>query len=77
MWPDGVSNSGFHFLIDYVISVRDTEKLAEISHLQYLYPSYNVCFYRPSLTCMQKYGHGQGMHQSDLGADVLVVPDGF
>ena len=27
----------------------------------------------------KKYGHGQGTHQSDLGADgdVLVVPDDF
>ena len=30
-------------------------------------------------TCIQKYGHGQGMHRSDLGADgdFLVVPDDF
>ena len=30
-------------------------------------------------TCIQKYGHGQGTHQSDLGADgdVLVVPMTF
>ena len=27
--PDGVSNSRFHFLIGYVISVRDTEEFAE------------------------------------------------
>ena len=32
-WPDGVSSSGFHFLIGYVISVRDTKEFAEISHL--------------------------------------------
>ena len=30
MRPDGASNSGFHFLIGYVISVRDTSELAEI-----------------------------------------------
>ena len=29
MWPDGVFNSGFHFLVCYVISVRDTEEFAE------------------------------------------------
>ena len=29
----------FHFLIGYVISVRDTEEFAETSHLQRLYPS--------------------------------------
>ena len=77
--PDGVSNSGFHFLIGYVISVRDTEEFAETSHLQCLYPSFNVCCYGPRFTCIQKYGHGQGTHQSDLGADgdVLVVPDDF
>ena len=74
----GGSNSGFHFLIDYVISVQDTEEFAETSHLQCLYP-FNVCCYGPRFTCIQKYGHGQGTHQSDLGADgdVLVVPDDF
>ena len=76
---DGVSNSGFPFLIGYVISVRDTEEFAETSHLQSLYPSFNVCCYGPRFTCIQKYGHGQGTHQSDLGADgdVLVVPADF
>ena len=39
MRPNGVSNSGFHFLIGYVISVRDTEEFAETSHLQCLHPS--------------------------------------
>ena len=34
-----VSNSGFPFLIGYVISVRDTEEFAETSHLQCLCPS--------------------------------------
>ena len=38
MWPDGVSSSGFHFLIGYVISVRDTEEFAETSHLHCLQP---------------------------------------
>ena len=38
MRPDSVSISGFHFLICYVISVRDTEKFAEASHLQCVYP---------------------------------------
>ena len=75
--PDGVSNSGFHFLIDYVISVRDTEEFAETSHLQCLYPSFNVCCYGPRLTCTQKYGHGQETHQSGLAADGDVVPDDF
>ena len=42
MWPDGVSNSGFRFLIGYVISVRDTKEFVETSHLQCLYPSFNV-----------------------------------
>ena len=48
---------------------------AETCHLQYLYPSFNVCCYGPHFTCIQKYRHGQ----SDLGADgnVLVVPDDF
>ena len=36
---DGVFNSGFHFLVDYVISVQDTEEFAVASHLQCLYPS--------------------------------------
>ena len=31
--PMAFSSSGFHFLIGYVISVRDTEKFAETSHL--------------------------------------------
>ena len=77
--PDGVSNSGFHFLIGYVISVQDTKEFVETSHLQCLYPSFNVCCYGPRFTCIQIHGHGQGMHQSDLGADgdVLVVPDDF
>ena len=59
-----------------MISVRDTEEFAETSHLQCLYP-FNVCCYGPSFTCIQKYGHGQGTLQSDLGVDgdVLVVPD--
>ena len=43
MRPDGVSNSGIHFLIGYVISVRETEQFAETSHLECLYPSFNVC----------------------------------
>ena len=30
MRSDGVSISGFHFLIGYVISVRDTEEFAVI-----------------------------------------------
>ena len=57
-------SSNFHFLIDYV-----TEECTETSHLQCLYPSFNVCCYGPRFTCIQKYGHGQGTHQSDLGAD--------
>ena len=62
-----------------MISVRDTEEFAETSHLQCLYPSFNVCCYGPRFTCIQKYGHGQGTRQSDLGADgdALVVPDDF
>ena len=71
--PDGVSNSGFHFLIGYLISVQDTKEFAETSHLQYLYPSFNVCCYGPCFTCIRKYGHGQGMHQSHLGADEDVL----
>ena len=39
---DGVSNSGFHFLVGYVISVRDTQKFEETSHLQCLY-LFSVC----------------------------------
>ena len=60
-------------------SVQDTEEFAETSHLQCLYPSFNVGCYGSCFTCTQKYGHKQGMHQSDLGADgdVLVVPDDF
>ena len=77
--PDDVFNSGFHFFVGYVISVRDTKEFAEASHLSCLYPSFNVCCLSPHFTCMEKYGHDQGMHQSDLGADsdVLVVPDDF
>ena len=58
-----------------MISVRDTQKFAETSHFQCLYPSFNVCCYDLRFTCTQKYGHGQGTHQSDLGADgdVLVI----
>ena len=79
MRPDGVSNSGFHFLVGYIISVRDAQEFAETSHLQCLYASFNVCCYGPRFTRIQKYGHGQGTHQSGLGADgdVLVVPDDF
>ena len=78
MRPDGVSNSGFHFLSGYVISVRDAEEFVETPHLQRLYP-FNVYCYGPRFTCMQKYGHDQGTHLSDLGADgdVLVVPNDF
>ena len=49
----------------------------ETSHLQYLYPSFSVCCYGSRFTCIQKCGHGQGTHQSDLGADgdVPVVPN--
>ena len=77
--PNGVLNSGFHFFIGYLISVRDTKEFAETSHLQCLYPYFNVCFYGPHFTCIQKYGHDQGTHQSDLGADgdVLVIPNDF
>ena len=52
--PDGFSSSGFHFLIGYGISVRDTEEFAETSHLQCLYPSFNVCGYGPRFTCSQQ-----------------------
>ena len=45
--------SGFHFLIGYVISVRNTQEFAETSHLQCLYPSFNVCCYGPCFTCIQ------------------------
>ena len=64
MRPDGVSNSDFHFLIGYVISIRDTEEFAETSHLQCLYPSFNVYCYGPYVSHANKnnYGHGQGTH---------------
>ena len=39
-----------------VISVPFTEEFAETSHLQCLYPSFTVCCYGPSFTCIQKYG---------------------
>ena len=60
-----------------MISLRNAEEFAEASHLQCLYPSVNVCCYGLIFTCIQKYGHDQGMHQSALGADgdVLVIPD--
>ena len=79
MRPDDISNFGFHFLVDYVISVRDTKEFAETAHLQGLYPSFNVRWYGLRFTCIQIYRHGQGTHQSDLGADgdVLVVPNDF
>ena len=79
MRPNAVSNSGFHFLIGYAIFARDTEEFAESPHLHCLYPSFNVCCYGPCFTCIQKYGHDQGMHQSHLGADGdgLVVPNDF
>ena len=54
----------FHFLVGYVISIRDTEKFAEIFHLQCLCPSFNVCCYGPHFTYIQNYRHGQGTHQS-------------
>ena len=62
-----------------MIFVRDNEEFAETSNLRILYPSFNVCCYGPRFTCIQKYGHGQGTHQSDLGADgdVLVIPDDY
>ena len=76
-----VSNSGFQFLIGYVISVRDMEKFA----VTCLYPSFNVCCYGPRFTCIQKYGHGQGtmdqnsfLHCLQLNAPyswMLRVPD--
>ena len=65
------------FTSSLVITVGDTEEFEETSHLQCLYPSFNVCCYGPRFTCIQKYGHGQETHQSDLGANVLVVPDDF
>ena len=37
MRPDRVSSSGCHFLIGYVISVRDTEEVSETSYLQCLF----------------------------------------
>ena len=49
----GVSNSGFHFLIGYVISLGDTKEFAEKSHLQCLYLSFNVCCYGPHFTCIK------------------------
>ena len=76
---DGVSSSGVHFLIGYVISVRNTSEFAGTSHLQGLHPSFNVCCCGPHFTYIQKYGHDQGMHESVLGADgeIFVVPNGF
>ena len=81
--PDDHVTCLYHFslclFIGYVISVWDTKEVAETSHLQCLYPSFNVCCYGPRFTYIQKYVHGLGTHQSDLGADgdVLVVPDDF
>ena len=37
--------------------LRDTEEFTETSHLECLYPSFNVCCYGPRFTCMQKYEH--------------------
>ena len=75
MLPDGISYSGFHFLIGYVISVRDTEK--------HFIP--NACILLSMSAVMVhlshafKIGHGQGTHQFDLGADgdVFVVLNNF
>ena len=36
--PDGVFYSGFHFLVGYVISVRDNKEFVEVPHLQWMYP---------------------------------------
>ena len=42
IWPYGVSTCGFHFLISFMISVRDTEEFVETSHLYiYIY----ICIY--------------------------------
>ena len=62
-----------------MISVRDTEEFAETSHLQCLSLFLNICCYGSRFTCIRKYGHDQGMYQSDLGADgdVLVVRNDF
>ena len=68
-----IGSSRFHFIVGYVVSVRDTKEFEEASHLHCLYPSFNVCCYGPRLTCIQKHGHGQGTHLSDLGA--RIVPD--
>ena len=50
--------------------------VAEASHLQF-FQCLLLC--GPCFTCIQKYGHGQGTHQSDVGADgdVLVVLNDF
>lgn len=45
--PGGVSNSGLHYLVGYVISIKDTKEFAETSHPQCLYPSLNFSCYCP------------------------------
>ena len=45
----------------------------EISHIQCLYLSLNVCCYGPCFTCVQKYRHGQETHQSDLELKVMFL----
>ena len=48
----------------------------ETSHLQCLYP-FNVCCYGPRFTCKQKYGHGQGTHQSSfLKSHIIISQEG-
>ena len=74
---DGVSSSGFHFFIGFVISVLDTEEFAGNS-----YP--NACILSMSAAMAHvshAYMHGldQGKHQSGRVVDggVLVVPEDF
>ena len=42
MQSDGVSHSGFYYLIGCVISIRDTEEFEETSRIQCLYPVVHV-----------------------------------
>lgn len=50
--PGGVSNSGLHYLVGYVISIKDTKEFAETSHPQCLYPSLNFSCYCPRFRCI-------------------------
>ena len=71
-WVQCMPSSVSNLFVGVVVSVGDTEKLSEASHLHGLYPSLCVCCYCPRLRGISEYGHDQGAYKCDLWAERYI-----